>query len=195
VETSLRVARELDGVLEYLEDPTPGLEGMSEVARQAPMPLATNMCVVGFEHLAPSVALSSVKVVLSDHHYWGGLHRSKLLAGICETFGMGLSMHSNSHLGVSLAAMTHLAAATPNLSYACDTHWPWKTEEVVAPGVLEFSGGSVRVPTAPGLGVELDRDALARLHEQYLRCGLRNRDDTGYMRRVDPTYEKKVPRW
>jgi glucarate dehydratase len=195
VETSLRVARELDGVLEYLEDPTPGLEGMAEVAREAPMPLATNMCVVGFEHLAPSVALSSVKVVLSDHHYWGGLHRSKLLAGICETFGMGLSMHSNSHLGVSLAAMTHLAAATPNLSYACDTHWPWKTEEVVAPGVLEFSGGSVRVPTAPGLGVELDRDALARLHEQYVRCGLRNRDDTGYMRRVDPSYEKKVPRW
>jgi len=95
----------------------------------------------------------------------------------------------------SLAAMVHLAAATPNLTYACDTHWPWKTEDVVAGEPFGFSGGAIRVPNAPGLGVELDRDALARLHEQYLRCGLRNRDDTGYMRRVVPGYERRQPRW
>ncbi|WP_392667589.1 glucarate dehydratase family protein [Streptomyces sp. LN785] len=195
VETSLKVARELDGVLEYLEDPTPGLDGMARVAREAGMPLATNMCVVAFDQLAPSVAQGSVQVVLSDHHYWGGLHRSKLLSGICENFGLGLSMHSNSHLGVSLAAMTHLAATTANLTYACDTHWPWKTEEVIEPGPLTFENGAVKVPRGPGLGVELDRDALARLHEQYLTCGLRDRDDTGYMRSIDPTYEKKTPRW
>ncbi|MFG1807913.1 glucarate dehydratase family protein [Streptomyces sp. NPDC049040] len=195
VETSVRVAGELDGVLEYLEDPTPGQQGMAEVARRAPMPLATNMCVVAFDELSSAVARESVQVVLSDHHYWGGLQRSLLLAGICRTFDLGLSMHSNSHLGISLAAMTHLAAATPNLTYACDTHWPWKSEEVVVPGALEFAGGAVRVPTTPGLGVELDRDALARLHEQYLRCGLRERDDTGYMQRIDPSYERKSPRW
>ncbi|MEU0304503.1 glucarate dehydratase family protein [Streptomyces sp. NPDC006175] len=195
VRTSIEVARRLEGVLEYLEDPTPGLDGMAEVARETPVPLATNMCVVAFGHLAPAVERGSVQVVLSDHHYWGGLHRSRLLSGICDTFGMGLSMHSNSHLGISLAAMTHLAAATPNLTYACDTHWPWKTEEVVVPGALTFADGAVRVPRGPGLGVELDRDALARLHEQYIVCGLRNRDDTGYMKRIDPSYEKKTPRW
>lgn len=197
VETSLTVARELDGVLEYLEDPTPGQEGMARVAREAGMPLATNMCVVAFDELPSAVRRDAVQVVLSDHHYWGGLHRSRLLSGICDTFGMGLSMHSNSHLGISLAAMTHLGAATENLTYACDTHWPWKdpAEDVVAPGALAFHDGSVAVPAGPGLGVELDRDALARLHEQYLGCGLRNRDDTGYMRRVDPSYERKSPRW
>jgi glucarate dehydratase len=194
-ETSIGVARELDGVLEYLEDPTPGIDGMAEVARHAPMPLATNMCVVAFSHLPPAVRENAVQVVLSDHHYWGGLRRSKLLAGICDTFGLGLSMHSNSHLGISLAAMVHLAAATPNLSYACDTHWPWKTTDVVVGEPFTFSGGAVRVPDGPGLGVELDRDALARLHEQYLACGLRNRDDTGYMRRHVPGYERKQPRW
>ncbi|HEX3956783.1 MAG TPA: glucarate dehydratase family protein [Trebonia sp.] len=192
-QTSLRVARELDGVLEYLEDPTPGIEGMAEVARKAPMPLATNMCVVAFGHLQPAIRQDAVQVILSDHHYWGGLRRSALLAGICETFGIGLSMHSNSHLGISLAAMVHLAAATPNLTYACDTHWPWKTEDVVQGEPLPFSGGGVAVPDGPGLGIELDRDALARLHEQYLSCGIRNRDDTGYMRRFVPAYER--PRW
>jgi glucarate dehydratase len=194
-DTSVAVARDLDGVLEYLEDPTAGIDGMARVARLAPMPLATNMCVVAFAHLPPAIRAGAVQVVLSDHHYWGGLRRSRLLAGICETFGLGLSMHSNSHLGISLAAMVHLAAATPNLTYACDTHWPWKTEDVVAGQPFRFSGGALRVPDAPGLGVELDRDALVRLHEQYLRCGLRNRDDTGYMRRVVPGYERKQPRW
>jgi glucarate dehydratase len=104
-------------------------------------------------------------------------------------------MHSNSHLGISLAAMVHLAAATPNLTYACDTHWPWKSEDVVVPGVLGIRDGSVAVPVTPGLGVELDRDALAALHEQYLRCGIRDRDDTGYMRSIDPTFEAVSPRW
>ncbi len=193
--TAIGVARDLDGVLEYLEDPTPGIDGMAQVARRAPMPLATNMCVVAFGHLPPAIREGAVQVVLSDHHYWGGLRRSRLLAGICETFGLGLSMHSNSHLGISLAAMVHLAAATPNLGYACDTHWPWKTEDVVTGTPLAFQAGAVRVPDGPGLGVELDRDALAALHEQYLRCGIRTRDDTGYMRRVDPGYQREQPRW
>jgi glucarate dehydratase len=194
-QTSIKVAAGLAGILEYLEDPTPELDGMAEVAQQSPMPLATNMCVVAFDQLAPAIAKQSVSVVLSDHHYWGGLQRSRLLAGICDTFGLGLSMHSNSHLGISLAAMVHLAGATPNLSYACDTHWPWKTEEVVKPGVLEIRDGAVAVPTTPGLGIELDDDALAALHEQYVRCGVRDRDDTGYMQSLHPEYEAVSPRW
>jgi glucarate dehydratase len=194
-ETSLGVARDLAGVLEYLEDPTPGIDGMARVARDAPMPLATNMCVVAFAHLPIAIREDAVQVILSDHHYWGGLQRSKLLAGICETFGIGLSMHSNSHLGISLAAMVQLAAAVPNLGYACDTHWPWKTEDLVAGEPFTFRNGALRVPDRPGLGVELDRDALGRLHEQYLACGLRNRDDTGYMQRIVPGYERRQPRW
>ena len=194
-QTSVKVASGLAGILEYLEDPTPDIAGMAEVAQQAPMPLATNMCVVAFDQLAPAVAAGAVKVVLSDHHYWGGLQRSRLLAGICDTFGLGLSMHSNSHLGISLAAMVHLAVATPNLTYACDTHWPWKTEDVVEPGVLEIRDGAVAAPTTPGLGIEIDDDALAARHEQYLRCGIRDRDDTGYLRSIDPAYEAISPRW
>jgi glucarate dehydratase len=197
VETSIRVGKDLDGVLEYLEDPTPGLDGMAEVRRNVSMPLATNMCVVSFGDVPPSVKAGAVDVILSDHHFWGGLRRSQSLAGITETFGLGLSMHSNSHLGISLAAMVHLAAATPNLDYACDTHWPWKDpgEDVVLAGPLVFRNGAVGVPTAPGLGVELDRDALARLHGQYLTSGMLNRDDTGYMQSLHPEYELESPRW
>ncbi|YCK41370.1 enolase C-terminal domain-like protein [Actinomadura sp. ATCC 39365] len=196
VETAIRVGRELDGALQYLEDPTPGIAGMAEVARAVPMPLATNMCVVTPEHLPPAISAGAIGVLLLDHHYWGGLVRSAHIATLCGTFGLDLSMHSNSHLGISLAAMTHLAAATPNLTFACDTHTPWQDgQDVVLPGSLRFVDGAVPVPTGPGLGVELDRDALAVMHEQYETCGIRARDDTTYMRRMEPAFSAKIPRW
>lgn len=194
-ETSVKVAERLAGVVEYLEDPTPGIAGMAAVSARTDVPLATNMCVIAMEHLPPAVAADAVQIVLSDHHLWGGLRTSQLLAGITETFGMGLSMHSNSHLGVSLAAMVHLAAATPNLSYACDTHYPWKTQDLIRPGMLEFADGSVTCPSGPGLGVELDRDALGEMHEQYLACGVRRREDTAYMRTVQPDFTPNTARW
>lgn len=194
VPTSQRVAREMDGYLEYLEDPTPDRPGMAEVAAVASMPLATNMCVVEFDHIPESVRLGSVGVILGDHHYWGGLDASARLATICETFGIGMSMHSNTHLGISLAAMVHLAAATPQLSYACDTHTPWTTEDVVTER-LTLEGGAVRVPDAPGLGVEIDPDALARLHDQYVRCGIVKRGDEQYKQRFEPTFVRRRAYW
>ncbi|KAL2823022.1 enolase C-terminal domain-like protein [Aspergillus granulosus] len=197
VETSKWVAKELEGIVEYLEDPAPEIEGMAAVAAEASMPLATNMAVVAFSHLPPSIAQNAVQVVLSDHHFWGGLRKSQTLASICATWGMRLSMHSNSHLGISLAAMTHLASATPNLDYACDTHWPWKRrdEDVIVDGALQWVDGGVVVPTKPGLGVELDREKLEKLHKQYLDCEIRKRDDTTYMRRFQPEFSPHIPRW
>jgi len=105
-------------------------------------------------------------------------------------------MHSNSHLGISLAAMVHVAAATPALTYACDTHYPWNGHnDVVKPGVLKFVDGSVSVPTGTGLGVELDREKLAELHQQYLDARMTARDDTGYMQRFVPEFTADLPRW
>jgi glucarate dehydratase len=195
VETSIGVAAELDGVLEYLEDPTPGIEGMARVASEASMPLATNMCVVNFGDIDPGFRARAIGVLLSDHHFWGGLRATQSLSTTCESFGVGLSMHSNSHLGISLAAMVQVAAATPHLTYACDTHWPWKVEDVIEPGVLEFRDGAVAVPPTPGLGVTIDEDALARLHENYVRCGLTKRDDVTYMRKYVSGFEPNTERW
>lgn len=195
VETSLRVADELDGVLEYLEDPTPGLEGMAAVARHTTMPLATNMCVTGFEHLPEAIRRESVSVVLSDHHFWGGLRATQRLSGICQTWGLSLSMHSNSHLGVSLAAMTHLGAVLPTISYACDTHRPWQTEDVVRGTPLPIVGGAITVPDSPGLGVDLDTGALAALHHRWLDSDVRVRDDEAAMRAVHPDWAPTLPRF
>lgn len=80
LETSVRMAGLLRDNLEYYEDPTPGLEGMSELHRRTGLPLATNMVVTDFDEFRRSVALDSVQIVLADHHYWGGLRDTQALA-------------------------------------------------------------------------------------------------------------------
>ncbi|MBU3739855.1 MAG: glucarate dehydratase [Rhodoferax sp.] len=184
-----------DGLLEYLEDPVGTLEEMAEVATFAPMPLATNMVTIAFGHLPRSVQLNAVQVVLSDHHYWGGLRATQQLAAIGRVFGLGISMHSNSHLGISLAAMTHVGVTLPNLAYACDTHYPWQEDEVIEGGKLPLRDGRLAPPPGPGLGVRLDRQALARLHRHYLDCGIRRRDDASEMRKHQPDFDPTRPRF
>ncbi|CAG7657229.1 glucarate dehydratase family protein [Actinacidiphila bryophytorum] len=197
VETSLRVAEELGEVLEYLEDPASGTGRMADVSAGTDVPLATNMCVTTFQEIKEAFARDAVQVVLSDHHYWGGLRNTQQLAAICRTFGVGLSMHSNTHLGISLAAMTHVAATVPNLDYACDSHYPWQTEDVITERHV-FTGGALAVSDLPGLGVELDRDALKALHQRWLDDDgtMRDRDDAAAMRKADPEWRTPaVPRW
>ena len=206
VETSLQVGRSLAHELGrggYLEDPTAGLEGMAAVRRGLlaegiETPLASNVAVTSFADLKPASALDAVQVVLCDPHYWGGIRQIQHLSRLCQAFGLGLSMHSNSHLGVSLMAMAHAAAAASHLTYACDTHYPWQgdADEVVAGGRVPIVNGCVRIPDRPGLGVDLDPDRLARGRERYARCAYRKRDDEAEMRKhVDPAWTRRLPRW
>lgn len=196
VETTQALLKEFDdGLLQYLEDPAPGKEAMGQVSAITDIPLATNMCVIGFFDLPKAIELDAVQVILSDHHYWGGLKATHDLAQICKTWGIGLSMHSNSHLGISLMAMTHAASAISNLTYACDTHYPWQEEEVIKGGKIQFENGAVVVPEKPGLGIELDREALAVLAENYKNCGIRARDDVSEMRKYEPNWKGTVPRF
>jgi glucarate dehydratase len=206
VETSIGVGESLAEELSnggYVEDPCPALDGMAHVRqhllkKNIDTPLASNVAVTHFSDVPKARELDAVQIVLSDPHYWGGLRQVQSLAHVCSVLGMGLSMHSNSHLGVSLMAMTHVAAASPNLTFACDTHYPWQTErdEIVEGGRIRFQEGCVAIPDRPGLGVTLDYDQLARGRERYEKIEFRKRDDEAEMRKhVDPNWKRILPRW
>lgn len=194
-DTGTKVAENLRNVVEYLEDPCTGTPSMAEVHQRAGIPLATNMCVTTPEEIPEAFSSQAVQVLLCDHHFWGGLRATQHLAAICKTYGVGLSMHSNTHLGISLAAMTHAAACVRGDLHACDTHRPWQTEDVVTQP-HRFDGGAVTVSDGPGLGVELDRAALAQLHERWLNSDVRTRDDVAAMQVVTPHWTMpSIPRW
>src|SRR5690606_20309714 len=80
--------------LEYLEDPCPGLEGMRQVRQRVRIPLCTNMCVVRFDDVAPAARMEAVDVIHGDVYKWGGVSPTKHLAQHCESFGLGMNLHS-----------------------------------------------------------------------------------------------------
>lgn len=171
VERAIEIARSLretDANVQFLEDPVPSMHAHARLKRHVDYPIATNMFVTERDHIAPAMDPPAVDVILSDHHYWGGLSGNLTLDATADAFDLGVGMHSNSHLGVSMAAMTHVAAAMPTLRYACDTHYPWMADDVIADAPLTFEDGAMPVPEDPGLGVTIEESALERMHERFV---------------------------
>jgi glucarate dehydratase len=156
---------------DYLEDPVFGLHGMRRTREKVRMPLATNTVVVGFEQLAANVLETAVDVILLDTTFWGGIRPCVKAAGICEAFQLGVAVHSSGELGIQLATMLHLGAVVPNLAFAADAHYHHLLDDVIVGGKMPYCRGAIAVPTAPGLGVTLDRDKVGEYHELFLRLG------------------------
>ena len=156
---------------DYLEDPVFGLHGMRRVREKVRMPLATNTVVVNFEQLSANVLDTAVDVILLDTTFWGGIRACVKAAGVCETFQLGVAVHSSGELGIQLATMLHLGAVIPNLSYAADAHYHHLLDDIIAGGKLPCVDGAIAVPKGPGLGVQLDRDKLARYAALYKELG------------------------
>jgi len=172
VEESIRVAKAIGHLNnEYFEDPTWGLEGMRRVRQAIDIPTATNTVVVNFEQLAANVRDPAVDVILLDTTFWGGIRPCVKAAGVCETFQLGVAVHSSGELGIQLATMLHLGAVVPNLSFAADAHYHHLRDDIIAGGKLPYADGAIAVPDAPGLGVELDRDKLAEYAELFRELG------------------------
>lgn len=200
--TALRMGiRALELDLEYYEDPVWGLKGLAQVARKLPLPIATNMAVIEYEHLGAAVELGSIDVILTDPWYWGGMQQTKVLDHVAKHFGIAVSMHSGIEFGVGLSAMLHVAATMPNLVHAIDSHYHHLTDDVIVER-FEYVDGAMAPPAAPGLGVELDEDKMGRYEETYrrLRAGELegHATDDYHSYPTDPrrpTWQPIVPSW
>jgi glucarate dehydratase len=193
--TAIRIGKEIGKLaLEYYEDPVQGQAAMAEVRQATGLKMSTNMCVTRFEHIPEALRLHPIDVLLCDHHYFEGFAGCQALGPIGRAAGWTLSQHSNSHAGITMAAMIHLAAVIPELTLASDTHYPWLVEaaDIIEGPRLTIRDGSMQVPSGPGLGVTLDRDKLARAHEVYQKCKMTRRDDRSLMRRLVPDWKGEL---
>jgi L-alanine-DL-glutamate epimerase-like enolase superfamily enzyme len=101
---------------------------------------------------------------------WGIL-TTKKAAALAEAVGMPVIMHSFAELGVGTAALLHIIASTPNFILANQCMYDWFNDDYIQGGPFRFENGCLRVPEAPGLGVELDRGKMKQYHEKYKEVG------------------------
>ncbi|WP_366146580.1 enolase C-terminal domain-like protein [uncultured Pseudokineococcus sp.] len=200
LEEAVALCRDLRGVLAYAEDPVgaeggySGREVMAEFRRRTGLPTATNMVATDWRQMAHAVRSAAVDIPLADPHFWT-MRGSVRVAQLCQDFGLTWGSHSNNHFDISLAMFAHVGAAAPGDITALDTHWIWQDGQGLTRAPMPITDGHLTVTDAPGLGVELDRDALAAAHELHLEHGLGGRDDAAAMQHLVPgwTFDPKRP--
>jgi len=191
---AVRLMRDMRGVVAYAEDPCGAEEGfsgrevMAEFRRATGLPTATNMVATDWRQLSHALALQSVDIPLADPHFWT-MAGSVRVAQTCRDWGLTWGSHSNNHFDVSLAMFTHVAAAAPGRVTAIDTHWIWQDGQRLTREPLRIEKGLVKVPAAPGLGVQLDMAEVEKAHRLYNEHGLGARDDAVAMQYLVPGWK------
>lgn len=172
VATAVRIGRRLEAIApEYFEDPAWGLEGNAAVRKQVRIPIATNMYPARFDDLGPAIRMEAVDIVLTDIHYWEGPRGVKDLCAVCQTFNLGVAMHSGAEFGIELAAMIHTASTIPRMTFSGDAHYHHLTDDIIVGGPMRYQDGAIRVPTGPGLGVQLDEEKMEKYGRHYQEKG------------------------
>ncbi|MFM2288971.1 MAG: glucarate dehydratase [Pseudomonadota bacterium] len=200
LEVAVRVCSGLNDVLAYAEDPCGAENGrngrdvMAEFRARTGLPTATNMVATDWPQMVEALKLGAVDIPLADPHFWT-MAGSVRVAQTCRDWGLTWGSHSNNHFDISLAMFTHCGAAAPGNVTAIDTHWIWQDGEFLTKQPLKIVDGHVDLPANPGLGIELDEDALERAHQLYLQHGLGARDDAMGMQYLIPgwTFDNKRP--
>jgi glucarate dehydratase len=200
LEEAVRLCSGQQGVLAYAEDPCgaergySGREILAEFRRATNLPTATNMIATDWREMGHAIQLHSVDIPLADPHFWT-MRGAVRVAHLCHEWGLTWGSHSNNHFDISLAMITHTAAAAPGRITAIDTHWIWQDGQRLTLEPLTISEGKVRVPDKPGLGVEVDMTEIEKAHQLYEDSGSGGRDDTAAMQYLMPawTFDNKRP--
>jgi glucarate dehydratase len=200
LDDAVRLCSSMHHVLAYAEDPCgaengySGREIMAEFRRATGLPTATNMIATDWRQMGHAIRLQSIDIPLADPHFWT-MQGAVRVAQMCRDWGLTWGSHSNNHFDISLAMFTHAAAAAPGKITAIDTHWIWQDGQRLTREPLQIKGGMVQVPNRPGLGVDIDLDALGKAHELYKAHGLGARDDAMAMQYLMPgwAFDNKRP--
>ncbi|WP_422477350.1 enolase C-terminal domain-like protein [Pleomorphochaeta sp. DL1XJH-081] len=180
--------------LTYAEDPCgteagySGRETMSEFKMRTGIPTATNMIATDWRQFYHAVGQKAVDIVLADPHFWT-MSGSVRIAQVLNDWGLTWGSHSNNHFDISLAIFAHCAAAAPGNITAMDTHWIWQDGQYITHNPHQIKDGKIHVSDAPGLGIDIDMDAVMKAHEVYTKLPFGARNDAVGMQYLIPDWK------
>ncbi|WP_302226304.1 enolase C-terminal domain-like protein [Veillonella magna] len=200
LDEAINLTKNLHGVLTYAEDPCGPEKGFSsreimcEYKNATQHMVATNMIATDWRQFYHAVSLRSVDIVLADPHFWT-MNGSVRIAQVLNDWGLTWGSHSNNHFDISLAIFAQCAAAAPGNITPVDTHWIWQDGQELTKHPYKIEDGVIKVGNAPGLGIELDMDKVAKAHELYMSLPNHDRDDAVAMQYLikDWKFDSKRP--
>jgi L-alanine-DL-glutamate epimerase-like enolase superfamily enzyme len=150
--------------LDWVEQPIAAgnVSGLAWVRGAVGTKIAADQAVFTSHELRVVLEQDAADAIVIGSHETGGLWRWRQLAHLAETYGIPVNRHACVESALSTFAGLQLMACLPNLTLGNQVMHHLLSEQVVTTP-LDLTGGRVTVPTAPGIGVEVDLDAVDRL--------------------------------
>jgi len=164
--TAIRVLREIEPYdIRNYEDPVATFEEMAALRRHSSIPLSTHV-----PDIRRAVRMGVPDFIVTNFAVLGGIARAVRFIGACEAMGVGFWCYSGD-AGIATAAYLHMSAAMPWITEPSQSLFRWQIGDVIEGGPFRQTNNVVRVPEGRGLGVTLDRAALARWHRHLIDNG------------------------
>ena len=167
---SLPTARRLLSELEPFdirnyEDPVATFEELRALRQHSPIPFSSHV-----PDIRRAVAYGVPDTIVANFAVLGGIARAVRFIGACEAMGVGFWCYSGD-AGIATAAYLHVSAAMPWIFEPSQSLFRWQVADVIRNGPFRQTNNVVEVPAGPGLGVEIDRKSLERLHRDFVDQG------------------------
>jgi muconate cycloisomerase len=158
--------------LDWVEQPVAAgnVAGLAWVRRRVETKIAADQAVHTTPELRAVLEQGAADVIVLGSHESGGLWRWRQMAYLAESYGLPLNRHACPESAISTFAALQLMATLPNQTIGNQVMHHLLAEQLVTTPI-EIAGGRTAVPTAPGLGFEIDLDAVERARERYERQG------------------------
>jgi L-alanine-DL-glutamate epimerase-like enolase superfamily enzyme len=156
---------------EWIEQPTlpQSIAGMRQVKEAVGVPIAADQAVFTPEDVYEVCRQRAADVIVLSVHESGGLLAFGKAAAIAAAAGVSVCLHGQSVSGITDAAQQHLGLTTPNLTDGNQVMHQLLMEDLITAPDLTLREGRLGAFEGVGLGVELDRDAIARAAASYRR--------------------------
>lgn len=163
--TALRhLPRLVDAGIELIEQPTPGeqIEVLAEITRRVGATVMADESVCGPHDALEVVRQGAADVIALKTTKVGGLGQSREIAAIAKAAGIALHGATSLEGPIGTAASLHFVCAEPGVNFGSELFAPLLLAEELLVEPLRYAEGRLHLPDGPGLGVELDHDAVKR---------------------------------
>jgi len=179
--TAIRILRQMAPYsIEYIEQPVSmfDIDGLAHVRAASGVAVGANQTSWGAHAVLEVVRKNAADVIMTDPHQEGGLLPFKRVLGLCEMAKLPFVVHAFNATSISLLADLHVLSTSTAPILAQQGHPDFLADDyVVTP--ISYEGGVMRVPSGPGIGVELDPDKVKEYHATFEAEGMASIYPTG----------------